>query len=319
MRVVITGAAGFIGGHLSQRLLSEGHRVLGLDSFHDNYDPQIKRATVSALETHPSWRFLEGDIRHGALLDDALSGADAVIHLAALVGVRASLEQAAEYMDVNVRGSTLLLEACRRAGVRRVVMASSSSVYGDSAQAPFREDRPLGRPLSPYAASKRAMEVVAAAYQGLYALNIAVLRFFTVYGPRQRPDLAIHKFARLILEGRPIPVYGDGSSRRDYTHVADITRGIAGALSWTGEGQGPRMRAFNLASGRTVTLAEMIAAVEVATGKRALIERLPDQPGDMGETWGDVGRARAELGLPQPMDFQEGVADFVAWMEANGG
>ena len=317
MRVLITGAAGFIGSHLCERLLAAGHWVTGLDNFHDNYDPRIKRRAMSDLETHPRFMLIEGDMREPEALEAAFTPApDAVVHLAALVGVRTSLSHAGEYADVNVRATTLVLEACRQHGVKRVTLASSSSVYGNSIDTPFREEAPLGTPLSPYAATKRAMEVMAAAYHHLYDINIAVLRFFTVYGARQRPDLAIHKFARLILNKEAIPVFGDGSSRRDYTHISDIVGGIEGAIRWT-DSPDTQMETFNLASGRTVTLMEMIEAIEEAVGSKAILKRLPDQPGDMSATWADVSKAQSVLGLPKAVDFATGVRDFVQWLRAD--
>lgn len=315
MHVLLTGVAGFIGSHLARRCLERGDRVTGIDSFHAYYDVRQKRAAVAPLLDTPGFRLVEGDIRDPAALAAFFSSpGDVVVHLAALVGVRSSLDEAAEYVDVNVRGSVLILEEARRHGIDRLVLASSSSVYGEGAPAPFREDGPVGLPLSPYAASKRAMELMAAAAQQLYGLRVALLRFFTVYGPGQRPDLAIHKFARRILAGQPIPVFGDGSSRRDYTYVSDIVAGIEGAITWTGR-PGPRLQAFNLASGRTVTLAEMVQTLESALERPAVRDLLPPQAGDMAETWADVELAQRELGLPSAVPFDVGVRQFVDWLK----
>ena len=314
MRVLVTGAAGFIGSHLAESLLAQGHHVIGLDSFYENYAPQVKRRNLRRALAHDGYRLIEGDLRDEAILQGAFQAEpEVVVHLAGLVGVRDSLLRPAEYMDVNVRGTTLVLEAARAAGVSRLVLASSSSVYGGGAPIPFGETKGEGIPLSPYAASKRAMEHVAGTYAHLYGQHIALLRFFTVYGPRQRPDLAIHKFARRILAGEPIPVFGDGTSRRDYTYVSDIIAGIEGSIRWTAQGAA-EARVYNLASGRTITLSEMIAIIEQSLGQEAMINRLPDQPGDMPATWAEVDRAREELGLPLAVDFHEGLARFAQWL-----
>lgn len=315
MRCLITGVAGFIGGHLAETLLKEGWSVTGIDVFDDNYDVSIKVKTVALLRTCGDFNFIEGDIRDSAIVAEAFSPPpDILCHLAAKVGVRSSLEEAEDYAAVNFGATTRLLQAAQRAGVRRLVLASSSSVYGDSVNIPFKEEDPLGVPLSPYAASKTAMEVMASTFSKLYDQRIALLRFFTVYGPRQRPDLAIHKFAKAISDGQKIPVFGDGTSRRDYTHIQDIITGIRGAMAWSAQG-GASCRTFNLASGRTVTLSEMIKTLERALGLKAIINTLPNQLGDMPDTWGDVSRARKELAYPdESLSFEAGIQNFVRWL-----
>jgi UDP-glucuronate 4-epimerase len=310
--IAVTGAVGFIGSHVSQRLLEQGDAVVGLDNFDPFYDRSIKEEALAALSGHPRFRFLEGDIRDPERVRRLLEGADAVIHLAARAGVRPSLEDPVLYSSVNVVGTTMLLETCRAAGVRRIVFGSSSSVYGDDSEPPFREDAAAVRPISPYAATKRAGELLCEAFAHLYALRIAVLRFFTVYGPRQRPDLAIHKFTRLLSHGRSIPQFGDGSAERDHTHIADIVQGVTGALAWTA-GTGAACRTYNLGESRTVRLDRLIELIATALGVAPVIERLPPQPGDVRRTFADIGRARAELGYAPTVRMEDGIPDFIAW------
>jgi len=276
--ILLTGAAGFIGSHLADRLLALGEEVIGLDSFDDYYAPGIKRGNVKEALENPSFRLVEGDIRDGELLGKLFAEKkfDAVVHMAARAGVRPSIEDPGPYLDVNVKGTINLLEAGRSAGVTRFVLASSSSVYGAGTPAPFREDAACDRQVSPYAASKRAMEHFARAWHELYGLDVACLRYFTVYGPRQRPEMAIHKFARLIEDGEPIPVFGDGESARDYTYIEDAVAGTLGALQ---RSQG--FEVYNIGESRVVKLAELVALIEKALGRKAKIERLPDQPGDV--------------------------------------
>ncbi|HHN75566.1 MAG TPA: NAD-dependent epimerase/dehydratase family protein, partial [Acidobacteria bacterium] len=229
---MVTGAAGFIGSHVTDRLIERGDRVLGLDNFDDFYDPAVKRDNLRRWEGHEAFHLVEGDIRDRHLLAGLMAGEpiDAVVHLAARAGVRPSLEQPELYADVNVRGTTVLLEAARQAGIGRVIYASSSSVYGGNEKVPFSEDDPVDHPVSPYAATKKATEVIAHAFHHLYGMDTIGLRFFTVYGPRQRPEMAIHKFTRLIDRGRPVPMFGDGSSQRDYTYIDDIVVGVLAAI-----------------------------------------------------------------------------------------
>lgn len=310
-RILLTGAAGFIGSHLGEKLTADGHEVTGLDNFDPYYSPARKRRQLQPALARPNYRFVEGDFTAGALLDDLLGGGDfdTVIHLAANAGVRPSLEDPQKYVRNNVVGLVTLLEALRKHGPRRLVCASSSSVYGDSTPAPFREDAPCDRPQSPYAASKRAGEIFCAAHAALYGLKITALRFFTVYGPRQRPDMAIAKFARAILLDRPITLFGDGSSARDYTYVADIVNGVVAALEREDE-----YRVYNLGGDRSTKLSELTALLEEACGKKARIERGPMQPGDVRRTAADLTRSRAELGYAPRMSLKEGLRRTVEWL-----
>jgi UDP-glucuronate 4-epimerase len=314
MLVLVTGAAGFIGSHLVERLLGLGNEVVGLDSFDDFYPEETKRRNLTrALGFGPAFRLVEGDVRDGALLARLFAEKrfDAVIHLAARAGVRPSIASPELYLDVNVRGTLVLLEAARSAGVRRLVLASSSSVYGVGTAAPFREDAPCNRPVSPYAASKLAMEHFARAYHELYGLDIACLRYFTAYGPRQRPDLAIHKFARLIEAGQPVPFFGDGRTGRDYTYVGDVVDGTLGALQ--------RSRGFgiyNLGESRVVTLDELLSKLEAALGRKAVRERLPEQPGDVPLTSADISKSRRMIGYSPSVSLEDGLARFVQWLRS---
>lgn len=320
-RVLVTGAAGFIGSHTVEALLARECRVVGVDNFDDFYDPAIKRANVAAAEQHPHFTLARADVRDGAglrrIIDEAAP--DVIVHLAARAGVRPSIEAPALYADVNVVGTTTVLEAARASGVNRLVIASSSSVYGNSAPVPFREDEPALQPVSPYAATKRAAELVCETYASLYPeMRIISLRFFTVYGPRQRPDLAIHKFASLISSGRPIPVYGDGSSSRDYTYVTDTVQGVLAAIDRTRRSD-VRHELFNLGESQTTTLVQLIALLEDALGREATIERLPPQPGDVLCTFADISRARDTLGYAPTVPIQDGIPRFVAWFRDTAG
>jgi UDP-glucuronate 4-epimerase len=251
-------------------------------------------------------------LRDAGALADALVGADAVVHLAALAGVRPSIERPLDYVEVNVTGTALLLQSMQTAGVRRLVFGSSSSVYGNQASVPFREVDAVDRPISPYAASKKAGELLCHTWHHLHGLSVACLRFFTVYGPRQRPDLAIAKFTDLIERGAPIPFYGDGSASRDYTFVLDIVDGICRALDWTAASQ-PRYDLFNLGNSAPAELAALVALLERALGKTAVLQRLPSQPGDVARTFADVAKARAVLGYAPVTPLAEGIARYVAW------
>ncbi len=314
-RILVTGAAGFIGSHVVEALLARGDEVVGLDNFDPFYDEAIKRDNMREAQRSPRFRFKRGDIRDAALLASLIGEErpDAIVHMAARAGVRPSIQEPALYADVNIVGTTHLLEAARAAGVNRLVMASSSSVYGDDATPPFREEEPAIAPVSPYAATKRAAELVCETYGSLYPeLGIISLRFFTVYGPRQRPDLAIHKFTRLMLSGQPIPIFGDGSQARDYTYITDILQGVLGAVDRTRlEPIGHEI--YNLGESATTTVAELVTILEAAAGCRATIQRLPRQPGDVQRTFADIRRARELLGYSPTVPIADGIPRFVAW------
>ncbi len=313
MRFLVTGGAGFIGSHVVDRLLAdEAGQVTVLDEFNDFYDPAIKRHNVA--EFRGPVTVVEGDLRDRALMDRLFDdgGFDVVIHLAGRAGVRPSILEPELYLDVNIRGTFHVLEAARRTGVKRVLFASSSSVYGVNPKVPFAEDDALLATISPYAATKLAGEQLCSNYAYLYGLRSVCLRFFTVYGPRQRPDLAISKFCRAILEGRPIDKYGDGTTCRDYTYVDDIVDGVMGAVGY----EGPAFDIFNLGGSQTVSLNELIAACEEACGRRAVVNTLPMQPGDVPRTSADVSKARRLLGFEPRTSVRDGVRKFVEWWKA---
>src|SRR5688572_32832060 len=308
---LVTGGAGFIGSHLVDALLADGWRVTVFDNFDPFYDPAIKERNVDSHLQHASYTLVRGDLRDRqsvARLSDA--SYDVIVHLAARAGVRPSIEDPVGYQEVNVAGTQLLLELARTLGVRQFVFASSSSVYGVNPRVPWREDDYVLQPISPYASTKVSGELLGHVYSHLYGMRFVALRFFTVYGPRQRPDLAIHKFARMMLAGKPIPVFGDGSTSRDYTYVDDIIRGVRAAMTYTGT----PYEVINLGNTQTVTLAEMIAGLERALGVSARIERHPDQPGDVPRTWAKVAKARRLLGWEPRTRYDQGVAKFAEWL-----
>lgn len=310
--VLVTGAAGFIGSHLSEALLTRSQRVVGLDNFDSFYDPAVKRRNISELLGHPDFNLIEGDIRDAAAVDRAIaSGVDAIIHLAARAGVRPSIEDPILYQDVNLHGTNVLLEAARKANVRRFIFGSSSSVYGNNDKVPFAESDPVDHPISPYASTKRSGELLCHTYHHLFGMDISCLRFFTVYGPRQRPDLAIHKFTRLIDAGKPIPVFGDGSMKRDHTYIDDILAGILAALDRAGG-----YHIYNLGESRPVSLSDLIAAIERALGMKAIIDRQPLQPGDVHQTFADVTLASRDLGYEPRTHLDDGLKQFVEWYRA---
>jgi UDP-glucuronate 4-epimerase len=311
MNILVTGGAGFIGSHVCERLLTEGHAVWAFDDLNAFYEPRIKRANLGALQALARpFEFVHGDLCDRAALDGLFGGVkfDQVIHLAARAGVRPSLLEPALYQRVNVEGTVNVLEAARRTGVKKVTIASSSSVYGVNAKVPFSESDPIFCAISPYAASKLACEALGHVYHHLYGMDIAMLRLFTVYGPRQRPDLAIHKFARLIAAGQPIPVFGDGSTARDYTYVADTVDGV---LACTRQEFGYEL--FNLGESQTVTLGRLIELLEQHLGRKAVIDRQPPQPGDVPITYADIAKARAKLGYHPRVKIDEGIPKFIAW------
>jgi len=313
MNLLLTGGAGFIGSHLAERLLRHGHAVWVLDDLNDFYDPTLKRRNLAEIEKLPGcFTFIESDLTDRRAVDEVFAQVpfDQVVHLAARAGVRPSLEQPALYQRVNVEGAANILEAARGRGVKKLVMASSSSVYGVNAKIPFAESDPIFTPISPYAASKLACEALGHVYHHVYGMDIVMLRFFTVYGPRQRPDLAIHKFTRRVLAGQPIEVFGDGSTSRDYTYVSDIVDGILACLE--------RQFGFeiiNLGGSHPITLTHLIETIEAAAGKKAVVQRLPEQPGDVPRTWADVAKARRLLGFAPKVSMEEGIGKFVSWMK----
>ena len=315
----MTGGAGFIGGHLCQRLLDRGDDVVCVDSFDTFYDPAIKRGAAAALARSPRFRLVEGDVRDVARLERALAGdgVEAIVHLAARAGVRPSIEDPVLYAQVNVEGTVATLELARRLGVKPFVFGSSSSVYGDSSAVPFREDERVAAPISPYAATKRAGELLCHSYAHLHGLAVVCLRFFTVYGPRQRPDLAIHKFARMMAAGEPIPFYGDGSTRRDYTFVDDITQGIEGGIAYATAHPGC-FEIFNLGESETIPLSRLVEILGAAMGVEPRLRRLPEQPGDVDQTFADITRARTLLGYAPEVGIVEGIRRFVEWFRAEG-
>lgn len=311
-RIVVTGGAGFIGSHLCEALLGDGHRVIALDNFDDFYDPAVKRDNIEAASAHPGFTLVEGDIRDERVVNEVLGGGvDVIVHLAARAGVRPSIEQPLLYLDVNVRGTGVLLEACRRHRVERFIFGSSSSVYGNSEKASFAESDEVSNPISPYAATKKAGELLCHTYYHLHGIAITCLRFFTVYGPRQRPDLAIHKFARLIEAGRPIPVFGDGGTMRDFTYIDDVVDGMRRAIE-----RCSGYRVYNLGESQPVSLGQLIATLEAALGKKAVIDRQERQPGDVERTCADVTLARRELGYQPATDLRTGLARFVEWLRS---
>src|SRR5256712_2771955 len=309
MRILVTGGAGFIGSHLVEKLLAAGHGVAILDDFNDFYDPQIKRANISRVQKDIAMHNV--DLRDGAKVADVFRKEkfDVVAHLAARAGVRPSIQQPQLYYDTNIAGTLHLLEGARTSGAERFIFASSSSVYGAAKKVPFSEEEHLTQTLSPYAATKIAGEFLCSTYSHLYKMRMVALRYFTVYGARQRPDLAIHQFTRKIHAGLPIDQFGDGTTRRDYTYIDDIIQGTMVALKY----EGPMFDVFNLGENETIQLKDLIAAIETALGKKAKINRLPKQPGDMPLTCADISKARKLLGYNPKTKFSDGLPRFVDW------
>ena len=313
MRILVTGAAGFIGSHLVERLVERGAVVSGIDNFDDFYDPAVKRRNLEKVLDQPGFTLIEGDIRRADSLRERIGDPiDCIVHLAARAGVRPSIEQPLLYQDVNVRGTQVLLEFARQMGIRRFVFGSSSSVYGNSPNVPFAEDEPVGRPISPYAATKRQGELICHTYHHLFGLGVVSLRFFTVYGPRQRPDLAIHHFTRLLSAGQPIQQYGDGTSSRDYTYIDDIVQGIEGAIRYL-EDVPEAYEIVNLGESETVRLTRLIELIATELGVDPVIERLPPQPGDVERTFADISKARRLLAYAPSTGIEEGIRRFVRW------
>ncbi|MEO6709060.1 MAG: GDP-mannose 4,6-dehydratase [Planctomycetota bacterium] len=306
-KVLVTGGAGFIGSHVCGALLARGDQVTLLDNFNDFYDPKLKRLNLAHLQAA---RVVTGDIRDQGLITRLFAEGefDAVIHLAAMAGVRPSLENPLHYQDVNVRGTLILLEELKQRPKTRFVFASSSSVYGSNEKVPFREDDDIHHPVSPYAATKRAGELLAYTYHHLYGIPTSCLRFFTVYGPRQRPEMAIAKFTASILAGRKIPFYGDGSTRRDYTYIDDIVDGVVRSLD-----RCAGYEIYNLGESATTTLSELVQQIGEALGKQPVLDRQPLQPGDVLVTYADISKARERLGYAPSTSVAEGLRRYVAW------
>lgn len=312
-RFLVTGGAGFIGSHLVDRLFGQKPgRVVVIDNFDEFYDPQVKRANIAGHLSQPEYRLVEADLRDYKALKDLFSEEvfDTIIHLAAKAGVRPSVADPRSYNDVNVTGTLNLLDLAERNGIKKFIFGSSSSVYGLNTSAPFKETA-LHAPISPYAATKAAGEMMVHTYSSLHQLQAVCLRFFTVYGPRQRPDLAIHKFARLIISGRPIPIFGDGSAERDFTYIDDILQGVMAAIEY----DKTPFEVINLGESQTVTVSRMIELLEAALGEKAIIEHQPAQPGDVPRTHADISKAKELLGYHPTTPIEAGIKKFADWFK----
>lgn len=316
--ILVTGGAGFIASHLIDLLLGDSrNQVTVIDNFNDFYNPSIKRANVTAHMSHNNYRLVEADIADQAKVFELFANGkfDVVVHLAARAGVRPSLEDPLEYERSNIKGTYTLLEAAKRYDVRQFVFGSSSSVYGINAKVPFSEDDPIAQPISPYAATKIAGEAACHVYSHLYGMRIICLRFFTVYGARQRPDLAIHKFARLISNNQSLPIFGDGTSQRDYTYIDDILSGIMGAINY----QASDFEIFNLGESQTIELKRLIELLEEALGKKAILDYQPAQPGDVPITFANIEKAQRLLGYNPQTRIEDGIHEFAKWFRATYG
>ena len=312
-KALVTGGAGFIGSHLCERLLREGYCVVNLDNFNNYYDPKIKWHNIQQALGHDNYRLYVGDIRDNKILDqinEEQGKIDIICHLAAMAGVRNSLKDPVEYVSVDVGGTVNMLEFAKKNEVDKFIFASSSSVYGKNSKIPFSEDDPLEGQVSPYAAAKRSAELYCQTYSDLYDIPTVALRFFTVYGPRQRPEMAIHLFTRLIMEGKPIPVFGDGSSARDYTYIDDIIEGVYKAMLY----EKSRFEIFNLGSSRTVKLSELVEIIEQFVGKAAFIDSRPLQPGDVDITYADLSRVMNRIEYAPKTDIQRGIELLLMWL-----
>lgn len=320
--ILVTGGAGFIGSHLCEKLLLEGNKVIIIDNFNDFYDPKIKRNNIDEIKNTMKKNSIdinrlelyEGDFRDEEFLNRLFdnNNIDIIVHLAAMAGVRPSIENPKLYYDVNITGTLNLLEQCKRKEIKKFIFASSSSVYGNNEKVPFAEIDIVDTPISPYAATKKSGELMCHTYHYLFDMSIASLRFFTVYGPRQRPDLAIHKFTRLIKEKQPIPFFGDGSTSRDYTYIDDIVDGIIRSMRWVNSNE-KGYDVFNLGGDKTVSLKEMVESIEETLGIDAIIDKLPMQPGDVNRTCADISHSNEILGYSPQVTFKQGIEKFVKW------
>ena len=320
--ILVTGGAGFIGSHLCESLLKDGNKVLVIDNFNDYYDPNIKRNNIKeVIETCnknnidlENFKIFEGDIRDVKFLGKVFSQKiDCVMHLAAMAGVRPSIENPILYYDVNIMGTLNLLEKCREKNIKEFVFASSSSVYGNNKKVPFSEIDKVDNPISPYASTKKSGELLCHTYHHLFGINIACLRFFTVYGPRQRPDLAIHKFTKLIIEDNEIPFYGDGSTSRDYTYISDIISGIQSAINYVNNEE-KIFDIFNLGGDKTISLIEMVETIENSLDKKAILNKMPIQPGDVNRTCANISYSNKILGYSPKIKFEDGIDSFISWI-----
>ena len=312
VKILVTGIAGFIGSNLGEHLIKSDAKIIGIDNFDPFYDRQVKENNLSILKLSSNFTFFEGDICNADFLNSILSNEkpDLVIHLAAKAGVRPSILNPFEYYNTNVIGTLNLLEAMKTSGCKRLIFGSSSSIYGNNKKVPFSEEDNVDYPISPYAATKKAGELLCYNYHHLYGFDIFCLRFFTVYGQRQRPDLAIYKFTKYILEGKPLPFYGDGETERDYTYIDDIIHGIMRAVN--------NLKGYsiiNLGESNTISLFKLVSVLETQIGKKAILEKLPMQPGDVEKTYADISKAKQVLGYNPTFSFEDGIKEFVDWFK----
>lgn len=314
MNILVTGAAGFIGSHVCEYFIKQNHSVVGIDNFDPFYSRKIKNLNLEQLLLNNNFQFYETDIQNKEALNSIFSSnkIDIVIHLAAKAGVRPSIDSISEYYEVNVNGTVNLLESMRTNGVKKMLFASSSSIYGNNVKVPFSETDAVDHPISPYASTKKSGELLCHVYSHLYNFDITCLRFFTVFGPRQRPDLAIHKFTRFIDEGIPLPFYGDGTTSRDYTYIDDIVNGISCAMNTVGG-----YRIYNLGESRVINLKNLVETIEKLLGKKAVLKFLPLQPGDVKTTYADISKAREEIGYAPKFDMESGINEFINWYKEN--
>ncbi len=312
--IIVTGCAGFIGSHLSEKLLAEGYRIIGIDNFDPFYDRKVKERNLSGFRSNPKFEFMELELANFDELQQSLADKqiDAIVHLAGKAGVRPSIEDPQGYIRANIVATQNILDVMKEKGIKKLAFASSSSVYGNTKETPFHEEQDVSNPISPYAFTKKACELINYTYHALHGLDIINMRFFTVFGPRQRPDLAIHKFTRLIMNGAEIPMFGDGSTSRDYTYYEDTVDGIYRAVNYLFENE-KVYETVNLGNNQPVKLSDMIAAIEKATGKKANIRQLPMQPGDVDITFANIDKAKALFGYQPKYSFEEGVKNFVEW------